>query len=93
MTSGDPRQSVGETLAFLLSCREVRDCVNSLRAGKDDWRHENGWHRTRPYPMGFYPNDPNLYYARGWGMHHRMFPWERWLVRRAQPSSARPNND
>ncbi len=72
-----------ERAALFFSTAEVRECVKSLRAGIDDWRFGlKETHRTRPYPMGFYNGDRNLYYARGWGMHWPMWPWERWLVRR-----------
>ena len=70
-----------EQLAYAFSTTRVRECVNSLRSGKDDWDFRDGEaHRTKPYPMGFYANDRRLYWAIGWGSSVLMFPWERWLV-------------
>lgn len=80
-----------EQAAYRLSTGRIRECVRSLRGitgdrwvdGAADWKFtDDEAHRTRPYPMGFYANDPNLYWAIGWGMHDRMLPWERWLVMR-----------
>lgn len=71
-----------ERLAYRLSSRRVRDCYDSL-LGTDVWKVKgNGIHRIKPYPMGFYDDDPNLYWAIGWGCHDWMMPHERWLVRR-----------
>jgi hypothetical protein len=76
--------ALAQAVAFAFSTKRVRECFTSLLGTKDDWQLKNGeGHRTKPYPMGFYPNDKNLYWAIGWGMHEPMFPWERWLVRRA----------
>lgn len=77
---------LAERLGLMLSRKRIRECVASLRSTKDDWTSrsvKDGWHRPAPYPMGFYPDDPNLYYAIGWGSSVHMWPWERWLVRRA----------
>lgn len=73
-----------ERLATLFSTPRVRECVESLRSGEDDWGFkEDEAHRTKPYPMGFYTDDDRLYWAIGWGMSCPMWPWERWLVMRA----------
>jgi hypothetical protein len=83
--------SYRERIAYKLSTALVRECVRSLRGVTgDDWRDapadwkftDDEAHRTRPYPMGFYANDPRLYWAMGWGMSVEMWPWERWLVMR-----------
>jgi hypothetical protein len=77
------REEIIEEMARAISTKRVRECVDSLKSGKDDWRiTAKEAHRIKPYPMGFYADDPNLYWAIGWGMSDRMFPWERWLVRR-----------
>jgi hypothetical protein len=79
-----------QSLARTLSTKRVKEAYDSLVTGhgewgRADWRVEASGeaHRTRPYPMGFYPDDPNLYYAIGWGCHEHMFPHERWLLRSA----------
>jgi len=75
-------ETLAERIAFKFSTRKVRECVRSL--GKDEWRlSDTEAHRTQPYPMGFYVDDANLYWAIGWGTHWSMWPWERWLVLRA----------
>jgi hypothetical protein len=54
--------------------------------GVDEWtiKPTGEVHGGSPYyQMGFYPDDRNLYYARGWGRHVKTWPWERWLLRRA----------
>jgi hypothetical protein len=74
---------LAERIAAALAAGRVRECIRSLQGGKDDWHFLKGEaHRTKPYPMGFYANDPNLYWAIGWGMHTRMGPSSRWLLRR-----------
>ena len=75
-------EELAEKVAFSLSSSLVKECVISLRRG-DEWLPGvKGLHRIKPYPMGFYLDDPRLYYALGWGNSEHMFPHERWLVRR-----------
>ena len=95
MTGNSAGIGRGEELAARLARRlatpRVREIYDSLVSGKHDWEFKpNGEaNRTRPYPAGFYPDDPNLYYAISWGCHEYMFPHERWLVRRAAALRAR----
>lgn len=72
-----------ERFAFLLSTARVQECILSLQNG-DIWQRleDEGIHRHKPYPMGFYPDNPNLYYALGWGTHEHLFSYEQWLIRR-----------
>jgi hypothetical protein len=88
MTSDSPNtadivERLLQRIAYALSVGRVRECINSIRGGEDDWQFQpKEAHRTKPYPMGFYDDDSNLYWAISWGMSTLMFPWERWLLRR-----------
>lgn len=90
----NPMSKLLERLALRFSTAKVRECVRSLTAGKDDWRFtDKEAHRTRPYPMGFYADDPRIYWAIGWGMSEHMFPWERWIVRKAKARASTEGTD
>jgi hypothetical protein len=79
----DEMKKLAERVAFALSSGKAREAIKSILGGEDDWRFEpHEAHRTRPYPMGFYDNDHNIYWAIGWGHHDYTFPWERWILRR-----------
>lgn len=70
-----------QRIVRLLTFGEVRECVDSILRG-DRWlRKGNEFRRANRYPMGFYLDDPNLYFARGWGAHVALFWHERWLIR------------
>jgi hypothetical protein len=74
---------LAEWTVLALSAGKARECIQSLKSETGDWQFAKGEaHRTRPYPMGFYANDRNLYWAIGWGCHTYLWPWERWLLRR-----------
>ena len=71
-----------ERVAYFCAGSMAKEAIDGIRAGQWQWRADGGIHRDLPYPMGFYLNDPNLYYARGWGCHIRPTPLSRWLLRR-----------
>lgn len=72
-----------EQIARFFSTSVVRCAVDSVLAG--NWKRKPGeWSTVTPYPMGVHDNEPNrIYYAKGWGAHQDLWPWERWLLRRA----------
>ncbi len=81
-----------ESLARLFSEKRVKEAIDSLRKEPQNWsyRGDGEVHRTKPYPMGFWPHpDPkdsserNLYWAQGWGMSTHIIWWERYALRRA----------
>ena len=88
MTDPTPKrlEELARRIAFQLSTPRVRDCYHSIIERPETWEFKpNGEaHGGAPYyRMGFYPDDRNLYYARGWGCSVVMWPWERWLLRSA----------
>ena len=83
MTYTEEVRRIAEGLARFFSCKLVRDAIADMP--RSDWveKSSGSIHRIEPFPMGFYPDDNNLYYANGWGKHYRMWFWEKWLIERS----------
>lgn len=72
-----------EELGLMFSSAVVKRAVASAKAGL--WRYDKGeWFTLKPHPMGIYDSDQKrIFYAIGWGRHEVLWPWERWVLRRA----------
>lgn len=83
MTDNTIIASIAQGLRWVFYSRLVREAIDDIP--RSDWEedHPGSWHRTNPFPMGFYPHDRNIYYARGWGCHQYAAPWERRALSKA----------
>jgi hypothetical protein len=82
------RMTPTERIAYALSTKLVRECVDSIREPVTQWSLNFGgkYHTNKPFPMSIYPDGSHrrrLYYARGWGSSVFLWPWENWLIRRS----------
>lgn len=80
-------------IAKAFSTRLVREALDDLSLSNWEIFGDGRFSRTRPCPTTLYPDDDNLYYAWGWGMHQWLWPWERWLLRRCITAALRAKGD
>lgn len=80
-------------LVLSLSSPIVRGVLKDGRPSNWKVDAEGTVSRTLPFPVCLYPDDSNLYWARGWGCHQWLWPWERWLLRRTVRAHLTENRD